>query len=142
MATVDGKVIRKFVTSLGKPGYATRSGVKTIMERYAVTRMTNVGVTTSEIYDLQVPYAMRLTNSGEFLHAAPWNGQIGYANTSHGCSHLTMTDGAYFFTITIRYDPVITKNAGPVDDYYNGPGSLWNIPAAKWARMKVKGFSS
>lgn len=142
VATVDGKVIRKFVTSLGKPGYETRNGVKTIMERYEITRMTNVGVTTNEVYDLQVPYAMRLTNSGEFLHGAPWNGQIGYANTSHGCSHLTMTDAAYFFKKTITYDPVITKNAGPKDDYYNGPGSLWNIPAAKWARMKVKGFSS
>ena len=32
-----------------------------------------------------VEYAMRVTFSGEFVHAAPWSvGSQGYANVSHG----------------------------------------------------------
>jgi lipoprotein-anchoring transpeptidase ErfK/SrfK len=131
-ATVDGKTVRKFGTSLGKPGYETRSGIKTILERYEVTRMTNVGVTNDSVYDLQVPYAMRMTTSGEFLHAAPWDGEIGYANTSHGCSHLTMSDAYYFYQKALEYDPVITKGTGRQMETDNGRGALWNVPAAKW----------
>ena len=135
VATVDGKVVRKFGISLGKPGYTTRSGIKTIMERYSVTRMTNVGVTNDSVYDIQVPLAMRLTVSGEFLHAAPWNGNIGYANTSHGCSNISYDDASYFFNKTIEGDPVITKNTGRPIEAYNGPGALWNIPFAKWVKF-------
>lgn len=131
---IDQRVVRRFPIGTGKPGFTTRSGIKTIMDKIRVTRMTNIGITEDEVYDLQVPYAMRLTASGEFMHAAPWHYNIGAANTSHGCTHLTMSDAAWIFSRASWGDPVITRGTGRNMEINNGPGALWNIPFKKFAR--------
>ena len=47
-----------------------------------------------EDYDIDdVEYAMRVTYSGEFLHAAPWSvGSQGSANVSHGCTGMSTAE--------------------------------------------------
>lgn len=132
--TISGSVVREVPVSLGKPGWETRSGIKTIMERYRVQRMTSqeVGDSTQH-YDLMVPYAMRLTPTGEFLHAAPWaTGRLGVYAGSHGCTNLSMSDGEWFFTHALEGDPVITRGTGRGMEPWNGPGAAWNVPWRVW----------
>ena len=68
---IDGDLERTIPISAGKSGWTTRSGTKLIMEKLPVTRMTNEMIGADEAYDLRVKYALRITWSGEFLHAAP-----------------------------------------------------------------------
>ena len=137
----NGKKVRSMPTSLGKPGWETRSGTKVVMERYKVRRMTSqaVGDTTST-YDLQVPYAVRITNSGEFIHGAPWAiGRLGRVNGSHGCTNLNMTDAAWFFKNAWMGDPVVTKHTGRKMESYNGLGGPWNISWKAWLSGSATG---
>ena len=129
----DGVTLRKVPVSLGKPTWETASGVKTILERYEMKRMVNPG--PREPYDVNVPYALRLTPSGEYLHAAPWNlYNLGVASTSHGCTNMSMEDAIWFYENAFEGDPVITEGTGVDLDWYEGPGALWNIDWADWTK--------
>jgi len=129
----DGVTLRKVPVSLGKPTWETASGVKTIMERYEMKRMVNPG--PREPYDVNVPYALRLTPSGEYLHAAPWNlYNLGVASTSHGCTNMSMEDAIWLYEHAFEGDPVITTDTGVDLDWYEGPGAMWNIDWTDWTK--------
>ncbi len=54
-----------------------------------------------------VRWAMRLTNSGEFLHAAPWSvGSQGSANVSHGCTGMSTANASWLYSHSRRGDVV------------------------------------
>jgi lipoprotein-anchoring transpeptidase ErfK/SrfK len=127
----NGRLIREVPVSLGKPTWETTSGIKTVMERYYVKRMVNPG--PREPYDVQVPFALRITPSGEYLHAAPWNTyNLGVAPTSHGCTNMSMQDGQWFYEHALEGDPVIFFGTGIETDWDEGPGASWNIDWADW----------
>ncbi len=129
----DGVKIRTMPIARGKPGWESRSGIKTLMESYRVKEMTGESINAEEEYTLQVPYAIRMTNSGEFIHAAPWAaGNLGRVNGSHGCTNLSMADGAWLFTHHLYGDPVITTGTGRPMETDNGAGAVWNVSWAKW----------
>ncbi|MGH8870267.1 MAG: Ig-like domain-containing protein [Actinomycetes bacterium] len=130
----DGQVIRRMGVSMGKPGYTSRSGIKVIMthERWRRMRSTTVNIGGGESYDLNVPYSMRITNTGEFLHGAPWNPLVGQANVSHGCTNLDLSQAAWLFSHSVAGDPVETRGTGKPMESYNGWGGGWNLSWASW----------
>jgi len=127
----DGKKIETFAISGGKPGWETLNGVKIVHEAYTMKRMINTAPGAN--YDVQVPYAMRLTYTGEFMHAAPWNGVIGYANTSHGCTNMFYDDAVWMYNHTHWGDVVDFKGgaAGSVT-FGDGLGGVWSVPWQQW----------
>ena len=127
----DGKKVETFPISGGMPGWETLNGIKIVHESYEVKRMVNNA--PGAHYDVMVPYAMRLTYSGEFMHAAPWNGNIGYANTSHGCTNMTYDDAVWMYNHTEFGDVVITKGgAGGSMSFGDGLGGVWDVPWKDW----------
>lgn len=133
---IDGKIVKVFTTSLGKRGYETRSGVKAVMEKYLVRHMTSraAGITDPrDQYDLMVPYAVRITPTGEFIHGAPWAlARLGRWNGSHGCTNLSVPDARWFFTTVIPGDAVVTTGTSRRMEDWNGTGAPYNIPWATW----------
>jgi lipoprotein-anchoring transpeptidase ErfK/SrfK len=124
---IDGKLKRTIGVSGGKKGWVSRSGTKLIMSKEYTHRMTNQMIGAAETYDLNVHYAMRVTNSGEFLHAAPWNaGNLGRANTSHGCVGMSTSNAAWLYSHVKPGDPVITTGTSRGLEQGNG-WSDWDI---------------
>ncbi len=129
----DGAAVRTMPASLGMPGWETRSGVKVLMEGYEVKKMTSESIGAEEEYELDVPYAIRLTNSGEFVHAAPWaTGRLGRVNGSHGCTNLSVDDAKWLFDNHLYGDPVVTTGTSRSMESSNGAGGVWNVPWKTW----------
>ena len=129
----DGKKVETFSISGGKPGWETLNGIKIVHEAYTMKRMINNAPGAG--YDVQVPYAMRLTYSGEFMHAAPWNGNIGYANTSHGCTNMFYDDAVWMYNHTTWGDVVdFTGGAAGSASFGDGLGGVWSVPWNQWVK--------
>ncbi|MFI9154889.1 Ig-like domain-containing protein [Streptomyces sp. NPDC053367] len=140
----DGKLFKTVPVTTGKPGYATWNGRMVISEKFTVTRMNGDTVGYDGEYDIKdVPHAMRLTDSGTFVHGNYWGGDaFGNYNASHGCIGLRDVRGgwdedveaAWFFDNSIIGDVVEVKNStDPVVDPSNGLNG-WNMPWAEWTK--------
>ncbi|MFE1953794.1 MULTISPECIES: L,D-transpeptidase [Streptomyces] len=146
--TRDGKVVKTIPISAGSPENKTYEGQMVISEKFKETRMNGatVGFTDDDgkgEYDIKdVPHAMRLSNSGTFIHGNYWGAKsiFGSVNTSHGCVGLadakgagdSSTPGAWFYDNSMVGDVVIVKNTGDKtvqpDNGLNG----WNLSWAEW----------
>lgn len=130
----NGKLLRTIPITTGKPGFTTRSGIKVISEKYDSKRMNSetVGISagSSEAYDISnVQWAMRVTDSGEFIHAAPWSvGSQGYANVSHGCTGLSTDNAGWLYSMTNRGD--VVEYTGT--DRGMEPGNGWTDWNVSW----------
>ncbi len=131
---INGDLERTIPISAGKSGWTTRSGTKLIMEKLPVTRMTNQMIGADEAYDLQVKYALRITWSGEFLHAAPWNSaNLGRVNASHGCVGMSTGDAAWLFNRVQIGDPVVTTGSNRGLEKGNGYTD-WDVSWAQYQK--------
>ena len=88
----------------GKAGFLTRDGIKVVLEKHVLKVMDSatVGIPKGDpdYYHLDVPYALRVTWSGEFVHAAPWStANQGLANVSHGCVGMSLSNAIWFFNL-------------------------------------------
>jgi len=136
VATVyrDGKLVRTIPVSGGKPGWETRSGTKLIMAKEYNKKMTNEMIGAEEDYSLVAKYALRITNSGEFLHSAPWNaGALGRRNASHGCVGMSVGDSQWLYENSLIGDPVVTTGTGRGLEQGNGYAD-WDISYAKFKK--------
>src|ERR1700759_3427228 len=90
--------------------------------------------TGSDRYDLIVPWSVRITQSGEYVHAASWNGgNIGRRSTSNGCTNLNVSAAKWFYGFAQVGDVLNYVNTGgsPMPSW-DGFGD-WNVSAAQWA---------
>ena len=134
----NDKLTRTIPISAGKPGWATRSGVKLIMDKRPMVRMTGVSIGidrgSDEDFALNVRYAMRITASGEYLHAAPWNsGRFGNSNGSHGCVGMSTANAIWLYNRVRQGDPVITTGSNKGIEKGNGWAD-WDVSYAEFKK--------
>jgi len=132
----NGKVIRTIPVTTGKPGWDTRVGTKVIMSRQPEVTMDaatlDVPKNSPDYYRLKVQWAMRLTWSGEFLHAAPWSvADQGVDNVSHGCTGMSDANALWLYDFSKVGDPVVYVNGTRPLEPWNGYTD-WNIPWSQW----------
>ncbi|QGZ51105.1 L,D-transpeptidase family protein [Streptomyces sp. QHH-9511] len=138
----DGEVLATLPITAGAPKTTTYNGKMVVTELYDVTRMDGRTVGFGGEYDIKdVPHAMRLTDSGTFLHGNYWaaSSTFGTANVSHGCVGLRDVKGGsadspagWFFDRTLIGDVVEVVNSRDrkvAPD--NGLGG-WNMDWKQW----------
>ncbi|WP_213451673.1 L,D-transpeptidase [Rhizomonospora bruguierae] len=124
--TRDDKTLKKIPVSLGKSSTPTSSGKMVIMEKFNSTIFDTRGEPDGG-YVVQVNDAQRLTNGGEFIHAAPWStGDQGYDNVSHGCTNVSDEDANYLMKVTHVGDQVTIKGTGTKLTQGNG-WTAWDL---------------
>jgi hypothetical protein len=87
------------------------------MDRETVVHMissTNgIPVNSPDGYDELVYSDVHISDSGEYVHAAPWSvASQGHRNVSHGCINLSPTDAFKFFGFS-RVGDVVWVMGGP-----------------------------
>lgn len=139
----DGAVIRTIPITTGKQGFETRSGTKVIVskERTRIMDAATGGTDRSdpEYYRINVEYAMRVTYSGEFVHAAPWSvGSQGRANVSHGCIGMSTSNAQWLYDQTLVGDVVEVTGTSNVQNLGNGI-TVWNESWPQWLARSANG---
>ncbi|MEO3759043.1 L,D-transpeptidase [Mycobacterium sp. B14F4] len=127
----NGELEKTFPVSLGKKGYDTKNGTYYVLEKFADIVMDSstygVPVNSAEGYKLKVQDAVRIDNSGVFVHSAPWSvGSQGEENVSHGCINLSPANAQWFYDNFGSGDAVVIKNSNGI---YNQPdgASDWQM---------------
>lgn len=118
-----------------------------VLEKDASLQMTSASVNftdASDFYDLKVQSAVKITGSGTFLHAAPWNeGKFGRVNGSHGCIGMSLDDAAWFFN-TVKIGDVVDvlPSANTKSNVTNNPNpgfDDWNLSWTQWLAGSAAG---
>ncbi|MEU1203264.1 Ig-like domain-containing protein [Streptomyces sp. NPDC005813] len=152
----NGKTIKTIPISSGSAEHPTYNGQMVISEKFRHIRMNGatVGLTKKDgkpSYDIEaVPHAMRLTDSGTFIHGNYWAADaiFGKVNTSHGCVGLKDVRGggnakqpaAWFFDNSMIGDVVIVKNSADKTKLAPDNGlSDWNMPWDEWVAGSATG---
>ncbi|WP_395363706.1 Ig-like domain-containing protein [Streptomyces sp. YH02] len=141
----DGKIIKTIPITAGAPSTTTYNGQMVISEKYKVTRMNGATVGFGGEYDIKdVPHAMRLSQSGTFVHGNYWAsaGTFGSANVSHGCVGLQDARGAgnssmpaaWFYDRSIIGDVVVVKNSKDKQIKPENGLNGWNMDWSEWIK--------
>jgi lipoprotein-anchoring transpeptidase ErfK/SrfK len=136
--TSDGKLVKTLKVSLGAAKTPTYNGTKVVMQKGEDTPGTDKLRPAGAVrmrgpgYDEIVDWSVRITGSGEYIHAAPWNSKIGRQSTSNGCTNLFTDAAKWYYHFARIGDVAIYPDAdGPRMPSWDGFGD-WNVPWPQW----------
>lgn len=132
----DGETVRRIPVSGGTPGGDKRSwrGTAVLMAKEGTINMNSETVGLGDAYDKMVDSSMRLTWSGMYAHAAPWNARyFGNSNHSSGCIGMSDANASWFYGQVRPGDPfeITGKDTKGVVAPGNGFGA-WNLSWSEW----------
>ncbi|GAB3652999.1 Ig-like domain-containing protein [Actinocorallia lasiicapitis] len=134
---IDGKTKQNVGISAGKATerkYTTTSGIHLTMDKKNPETMISPGIEEGQpgYYKEIVPYAVRISYSGEYVHSAPWSvGSQGRANVSHGCVNSPPLFAQWYYNQSKWGDVVIVTGTDRELEFDNGYG-WWQKPWKDW----------
>ncbi|HEY0937641.1 MAG TPA: Ig-like domain-containing protein, partial [Trebonia sp.] len=130
---LNGHLRYNWDISTGKPGDDTPVGSYVTIEKANPVRMTGPG------YDLQVPWSVRFTFSGDYYHDAYWSvGQQGFENVSHGCVNLAPANAETYYNLAVPGDPV-TIAGSPRSGVWNNGWTEWFLTWPQYLKGSATG---
>ncbi|MEU4848222.1 L,D-transpeptidase [Streptomyces gilvosporeus] len=134
----NGKKVGSVVGSAGSPQDPTRGGVHTVRSKNAAETMDSSTIGHGNEWMLDSKWVTHLTASGTFLHSAPWNHQIGVANTSHGCFGMTTGDAKKVFDFLTIGSTVEVKGTSNPNKTDVGNGlEVWQESWQQWQQRSA-----
>lgn len=133
----NGTLIKTFPVSTGRDQYPTMDGVHIAIEKSAVVQMDSatVGILPGnpDYYNETVYWDVRISNGGEFVHAAPWSvSDQGVTNVSHGCVNLSTENAQWFYNWSNRGDIIDVFNGVRPPSSYDAGTEDWNMSWRQW----------
>jgi lipoprotein-anchoring transpeptidase ErfK/SrfK len=123
-----GRLFGHWPISTGRPGDDTPDGTYLTIEKANPTFMTGPG------YALWVPWAVRVTWSGVYIHDAYWSVWAqGSLNVSHGCVNTSPTHAETYYKLELPGDPV-TITGSPRPGTWDNGWTEWFLPFRKYLR--------
>jgi len=128
--------LQTFAVSTGRDEYPTASGIHVVSEKLPSVIMdsSTVGIPRGSAggYYQTVKLNVRISDSGEFVHSAPWSvDDQGQNNVSHGCVNMAPDDARWFFDFSVPGD-IVTVTGTPTQlEPTNGFGD-WNVAWSDW----------
>jgi lipoprotein-anchoring transpeptidase ErfK/SrfK len=144
---IDGKIARSYGISAGDATsliYTTPSGTALTMDKARIVIMTNPNVPKGAPgwYREPVPLAVRLTNSGIYLHETPgaaWC--LGVTNCSHGCIRQPPGDALWFYNINQTADVVHVTGTNRRMVFGDG-WTFYQMPWRQWAKGSTVNYAT
>ena len=133
--TDNGQVLYDWPISAGSEVWPTMDGTHIVLDRDSVVHMisSTVGIPLSspEGYNEFVYWDVHISDSGEYVHAAPWDiSEQGVENVSHGCVNLSPARAETFFHFS-RVGDVIQVVDGPRPPAQGDHGVMdWSFDAS------------
>ena len=129
----NGRLIAVYPFSGGRPTDPTMNGTHIVLDRESVVRMVSstngIPVNSPDGYDELVYQDVHISDSGEYVHAAPWSvGSQGRTNVSHGCINLSPANALTFFAFS---------RVGDVVQVVGGPGRRRRAITASWTGKRA-----
>jgi lipoprotein-anchoring transpeptidase ErfK/SrfK len=129
----NGKLYAHWPISTGRPGDDTANGTYLTLDKGNPVVMTGPG------YSLSVPWSVRFTWSGSYLHDAYWSvGVQGFANVSHGCVNMPPADAEIYYKMEDPGDPV-TITGSPRAGIFDNGWTMWFLPWNKYLQGSALG---
>jgi lipoprotein-anchoring transpeptidase ErfK/SrfK len=137
----DGKQIKDIPISMGRGGgetYTTTNGNHLTMEKSQSVIMDSATVGCPpgcpDYYNETVYWTVRISNSGEYNHSAPWSvGSQGSDNVSHGCVNMSEENAIWFYNFSYRGDPYKITGSDRELEPDNGWG-FWQLSWNDWLK--------
>lgn len=128
----DGKEYGSFLVSTGMPGLDTWGGTFAVMDKVTDLDMNSESAGLGDEYDEpDVKWDVHLTDSGTYVHAAPWSvGAQGSQNVSHGCIGTSDAKAEWFYDNTLPGDIIRVVNSPRT----GAPGNGYNDWTASWSQ--------
>jgi lipoprotein-anchoring transpeptidase ErfK/SrfK len=122
----NGRRIHYWPISTGRPGLNTPNGTYLTIQKNNPVDMVGPG------YNIEVPWSVRFTWSGDYLHDAYWSvSEQGFTNVSHGCVNMPPADAEIYYKMAVPGDPV-TITGSPLGGTF---GNGWTDWFLSWSQL-------